>query len=58
MSMMIVLRIIGVASAVPQSDAESCSWVKMGQRLLGFARAKSLYGCRVSKVLRGFSDVI
>jgi hypothetical protein len=43
MSMMIVLRIIGDASAVPQSDMESCSWVKMGQRLLGFARVKSLF---------------
>jgi hypothetical protein len=43
MSMMIALWIIGVASAVPQSDVESCSWVKMGQRLLGFARAKSLF---------------
>jgi hypothetical protein len=43
MSMMIALRIIGVASAVPQSDAESCSWVKMGQRLLRFARAKLLF---------------
>jgi hypothetical protein len=43
MSMMIALRIIGVASAVPQSDVESCSWVKMGRRLLGFARAKSLF---------------
>jgi hypothetical protein len=43
MSMMIVLWIIRVASAVLQSDAESCSWVKMGQRLLGFARVKSLF---------------
>jgi hypothetical protein len=26
-----------------RSSTESCSWVKMGQRLLGFARAKSLF---------------
>jgi hypothetical protein len=43
MSMMIALQIIGVASAVLRSDMESCSWVKMGRRLLGFARAKSLF---------------
>jgi hypothetical protein len=43
MSMMIVLQIIRVASAVPQSDMKSCSWVNMGQRLLRFARVKSLF---------------
>jgi hypothetical protein len=26
-----------------RSSVESCSWVKMGWRLLGFARVKSLF---------------
>jgi hypothetical protein len=43
MSIMIALQIIRVVSAVLQSDVESCSWVKMGQRLIGFARVKSLF---------------
>ena len=41
--MMIVLQMIGVASTVLQRDAVSCSWVKMGWRLFGFAEAKSLF---------------
>jgi hypothetical protein len=47
MSMMIVLQIIRVVSTVLQSDVESCSWVKMGRRLLGFARVKSLFAVNI-----------
>jgi hypothetical protein len=43
MSIMIAFRIIGVVSALAQSDVVSCSWVKIGQRLLRFAVAKSLF---------------
>jgi len=40
---MIALRIIGVAREVAWSDVVSCSCVKIGQKLLGFAMAKSLF---------------
>ena len=43
MSMMIALRMIGVASTVAQSEVVSCSLVKIGRKLLGFAVAKSLF---------------
>ena len=43
MSMMIALRTIGVASAVARSEVVSCSSVKIGRKLLGFAVAKSLF---------------
>ena len=42
-SMMMVEQIIGVTRWVACREAESCSLVKMGQRLLGFARTKSLF---------------
>ena len=41
--MMIALWIIGVARDVAQSDVVSCSCVKIGQKLLGFDVAKSLF---------------
>jgi hypothetical protein len=43
MSMMIALRMIRVASAVAWSEVVSCSSVKIGRKLLGFAMAKSLF---------------
>jgi len=43
MSIMIALHMIGVVSAIAWSEVVSCSWVKIGRKLLRFSMAKSLF---------------